>query len=916
MADKRTIYQRRMMEKAFAAAFDDAVAYQTYFQWITNPDPTLNYTADGARKGMQLFREMTMDPHITAVMQQRLSPVINCGYTVDPASDAEIDVRAADFIKAKIDDHYDQLSRFVLNALGHGFSVAEIMWSKNGSEIHHVEERQQHRFRFDKDGLPYLLRNLTTPDPLPDRKFVIATWDQVDDNRYGQGVLSKCFWSWWYKKHGVFFWSNYVEKYLAPAIIGQYPPNADQALKDALQEAVEAIQQDFGGIIPQNSAIQVLNLAASGRAASHKEFVEYQNGEISKAWLSSTLSVSESEYGTRAQAEVHADTSSNLIPDTAKFLQRVLNQTIVPWLVDWNFSVSAYPKLLVQYQDDTLDKDGVDKLIALSKDGGIELKTEEVYEKIGMTAPQDGDEVMAGGKVYKKGEKPPEPQLPPGLNPFQPGQNPQSQVQQQQNQDQQEFAEALPDVTATYRATDNVVDSLYDAFKRELVDAQNIKGLEKLLGKVKTPEDLNEALDKYKPDLRPVMVDTITLGRLLGLAEAEQVLDIQEYAEAPKAARIAVVLAGLIAVQNMNVSSAAAYLRKKITVDGSTWKNLSDQAKATAFHVADIESLALRNTIKESLVMALSEGKQFPQWLAEVKEQISAVMGKAGMTVFQDHHLRTVYFTNLYAAMSAARTNKYKADGVQALRYDTMDDSRVRPEHAVMHGFVAPIDDPIWEIWTPPNGYGCRCRTTPVRALDIYQMAPDAKPDEGFKNNPAGDMSELINALLRSQRYGSFLTNAIAQWMAAKVPNYGTVPGLSEMPVITDIPQTIDELRDKLSGLLGGKLAVRLPEQFQQIVGSDVITIDDDFLRGLLGKSELIASIMAIAEVMEDPLEILSEMPGVNRKRHKFMLPFAGGQAAMVVVDGEKMRIESFRSGTHAAIQAKRRGIGGPVYER
>ncbi len=907
MADKRAIYQKRIMETAFAAAYDDAMIYNRYWKYISNPDPVLVNTADGTRKGMSLFVEMTQDPHLSAVMQRRISPVVNCGYKVEPFDDSDKAIEIADFVKAELKDHYDQLSRIIAKASGFGFSVAEIMWKDGGQGIASIEERLQSRFAFDKDGLPMVFRDFRNAEYLPDRKFIVATWDQVDDNRYGAGILSKCFWSWWYKKHGVSFWSNYVEKYLAPAIIGKYPNNASTELKNDLQEAVEAIQQDFGGIIPENSAIEVLNLAASGRAASHKEFVEFQESQMSKAWLSSTLAVDEGENGTRAMAQVHANSTGELLPDDAKFLQRVLNQTVVRWLVDWNFETEDYPELVVQYQDNTLTKEESDRILALSKDGGVEIKVDDIYEKTQLTRPQDGDVVIAGGKMYIKGqEPPPEPVRPV----FQPGQNP--------AMNPQEFAEG-PDASKIYKATDSAVDSLFDAFKREVVDAQNIRSLEKLLGKVKTADDLDRAFEKYSPDLKSVYVDTLTLGRLLGLAEAEQVLEAQEYAEVSNSKKIAAIIAALLSQKDLTITQAASYLRKKITVDSDTWKSLSNQAKTAAFHVADIESLALKDAIKESLVMALSEGKQFPAWLAETKANIVGVMGKAGLTVFQDHHLRTVYYTNIYSAMSAARTDKYRKEGVQALRYDTMDDSRVRPEHAVMHGFIAPIDDPIWEIWTPPNGYGCRCRTTPVRALEIYQMAPDAKPDEGFKNNPAGDMSELINALLRSQRYSSFLTNAIAQWMAARVPNYGTVPGLAEMPVATDIPQTIDELRDKLSGVLDnidGRAVVRLPEKFQKIVGGDSVSLDDDFLRAILGKGDLSTAIMSLIDALDDPLEIISEMPSMSRRRHKFMLPFAGGQAAMVVVDGEKMRIESFKTGTHAAIQAKRRGIGGPVYER
>jgi uncharacterized protein with gpF-like domain len=50
---------------------------------------------------------------------------------------------------------------------------------------------------------------------------------------------------------------------------------------------------------------------------------------------------------------------------------------------------------------------------------------------------------------------------------------------------------------------------------------------------------------------------------------------------------------------------------------------------------------------------------------------------------------------------------KYVGDNY--LRYMTKRDARVRHEHAILDGAVKHVDDPFWDIYTPPNGWGCRC---------------------------------------------------------------------------------------------------------------------------------------------------------------------------------------------------------------
>ena len=52
------------------------------------------------------------------------------------------------------------------------------------------------------------------------------------------------------------------------------------------------------------------------------------------------------------------------------------------------------------------------------------------------------------------------------------------------------------------------------------------------------------------------------------------------------------------------------------------------------------------------------------------------------------------------------------------LKYLTVGDDRVRPEHAELDGVIRLVDDVFWDTYYPPNGWNCRC--------DVLQLA-DAK---------------------------------------------------------------------------------------------------------------------------------------------------------------------------------------------
>ena len=70
---------------------------------------------------------------------------------------------------------------------------------------------------------------------------------------------------------------------------------------------------------------------------------------------------------------------------------------------------------------------------------------------------------------------------------------------------------------------------------------------------------------------------------------------------------------------------------------------------------------------------------------------------------------------------------------------------------------MALADDPIWNIWYPPNGYRCRCSVISLTKKQVERSGEPVSrelpydvdystgevlykyPDKGFSNNPAKD---------------------------------------------------------------------------------------------------------------------------------------------------------------------------------
>lgn len=74
------------------------------------------------------------------------------------------------------------------------------------------------------------------------------------------------------------------------------------------------------------------------------------------------------------------------------------------------------------------------------------------------------------------------------------------------------------------------------------------------------------------------------------------------------------------------------------------------------------------------------------------------------------------------------------------LQYQTVGDNRVREEHQLLNGLVAPVDDPIWDTIYPPNGWQCRCEviqiaTGTLKATDTSTV-DTSSVSRLFKKNP------------------------------------------------------------------------------------------------------------------------------------------------------------------------------------
>jgi SPP1 gp7 family putative phage head morphogenesis protein len=733
--------KKSILEKEFASVKKDWGSFAKYQKSIANPDPILKSTKLGMEKGIELFSEMKRDAHISAALQIRKRAVLKYSFYILPASDKEVDEKNAEFLQEELKKIYYNLAGYILDAVPMGVSFTEVMYKVTDLvRIKTVKKRKQKRFTFDSEGNHRLKTSANYDgEEIPDNKIIVATYEEEDDNKYGEAVLSNCFWSWWFKKHGILFYANYLERHGQPFLVGKYPPCTKKDKREKLLEAIEAIQTDFGVIIPEAFTIELIEAATKGATDSYKLFLEYMDRQLSKAIISSTLTIDEAEHGTRAQAEVHQEISTEVIDADIRFLEMVINQTILTWMTEWNVNTDRAPEISILSKQNEATKEDMEKLKIISVDMGAPIPWKYILEKNKIPIPVDGDQVLVNGELRIMGEEN-RPNIKPDINNF---------------SEWVDFAESFKD------DVDKYFDKVYEeTFKKGFDKDLNLGKLEKNLSKSKDIKSALKILNNHKTKEGQYIKDLLLLGELVGLYVPDK-QDSSEFADDKVAPMLDIDMDKLFTL--VESKEAIEYIKKKIPVAQKEWNLLSDEAKNAAFYIQNTSKLVVINGVKEALLRALEEGIPFSQ----IKKDVADIFKKANVKGYNEGYLKTVFYTNVYSAYNAGRYKQLMSDeNTEWLKYVTAGDDFVRAEHAKLHGFIAKKDDPIWDTIWPPNDFGCRCKVIMLRKSEIPEdgIADKAKgkPAEGFANNPAKvNRQALVDSLKKQKKYSKYLDNAI-----------------------------------------------------------------------------------------------------------------------------------------------------------
>lgn len=320
-----------------------------FFNTVLEPqDPTIR--EKGTSKGLALYAELLRDGRIRATLGKRKSKVTRREWVLEPASEDDRDVNAADGVRDILTAMpFDQLCKDLLSAVMDGYAVSELIWGRNDDGLIvpvGVKSINPNRFRFDKDWKPRLLtkENGIDGEELPGNKFIVHRHDAKDNNPYGIGLGSTLFWHVHFKREGVTYWLTHLNKFSSPTPFGKVPAGTSRADEERFLGYLRSLVQNGALVAPIGTEVDFLEAKRAGEAG-FEAWCRYWDEQTAEVVLGSTLATGVKGQGSRAASETHAEETDSIVDDDADALSETLNTTLIRWISELNWPDANPPSV-------------------------------------------------------------------------------------------------------------------------------------------------------------------------------------------------------------------------------------------------------------------------------------------------------------------------------------------------------------------------------------------------------------------------------------------------------------------------------------------------------------------------------------------------------------------------------------------
>lgn len=352
--------------------------------------------------------------HYRSVLSTRRLAVSGAPVEVQAADDSAKAKEIADAVRQDLteNDAFVDLLFDLLDGLGKGFSVSEIIWNTEGKRWvpRAYKWRDPRLFAWNES-----LEELRVYDerdlfgkPLAPFKFVSFIPKLKSGVPIRGGLARVAVVAYMFKSYTVRDWHTFMDVFGMPIRLGRYGKDATEPEIQKLRQAVTNIAADAAGLIPDTMSIEFIEAAkTAGGDQLFRGSAEWWDKQISKVVLGQTMT---SEDGSSlAQAKVHNDVRLDIAQADARQLCAAINRDLVRAYVDLNFGAQErYPSISLTI-DEPEDLRATAEVIEILVKNGVPVPVWWVREKFGIPEAHDGDELLGAPKPPAIEPPPPPP---------------------------------------------------------------------------------------------------------------------------------------------------------------------------------------------------------------------------------------------------------------------------------------------------------------------------------------------------------------------------------------------------------------------------------------------------------------------------------------------------------------------------
>jgi phage gp29-like protein len=366
----------------------------------------LRSAEDGdAEAYLELAEQMEeRDLHYLSVIGTRKRQVAQLPITVEAASDSADDVARADLVREWLRRDTLETELFdILDSIGKGFSVTEIVWSTSGGRwlpaaLHWRDPRW---FEFSReDGTTLLLKGGhqagqgSVREPLAPLKFVRHVTPAKSGLAIRGGFARAAAWCYLFKNYALKDWVAFAEVYGLPFRVGRYDAGASEEDIRKLMQAVSQIGTDAAAVMPRSMEVQFVDGKATGGAELWERLCDYLDRQISKAVLGQTATTDADTGGLGSGAE-HGEVRADIERADAKALAATLQRDLVVPIIDLNFGAGPRYPLIRIGREESHDTAAMTAALAGLVPLGLKVGMSTVRDRLGFPDPEPGEETLA-----------------------------------------------------------------------------------------------------------------------------------------------------------------------------------------------------------------------------------------------------------------------------------------------------------------------------------------------------------------------------------------------------------------------------------------------------------------------------------------------------------------------------------------